>query len=89
MPRENAQTRRMAEDGFITVQQAADLGGIGSAQIYVLAKQGRVRTRRIGKRWFVERLSAMVHFGVDVNGRPIETARGVELLEQARSAKNA
>lgn len=87
MPRVNEQTRRMAEDGYITVQQAADLGGIGSAQIYVLAKQARIRTRRIGARWFVERVSAMAHFGVDQNGRPVDSAEAARLLAEARGVE--
>jgi excisionase family DNA binding protein len=64
----------MAQDGYCTVARAAFLGGIGAPRIYQLAKQGKLRHRRMGTRWFVLQADVMTFFNVDQTGRPVDPA---------------
>lgn len=45
--------KRMAEEGFIPAQRAADIVGVHLTTIYRAAEDGVIKGRRMGRYWYV------------------------------------
>ena len=67
-PIDNAQTRKMREQGYITVREAAEIGGVGVIRIYALINKGDLAGLRVGSRRYVQKQSVELYFTPQPDG---------------------